>query len=218
MPSACSGASISPGLGSIASMTQFYRVVGTKQEQIPHRFPCYIGCLAGRTITKGWGFQALISVILPTLDAERLLVPTLSALVPGSTAGLVREVILADGGSHDDTEKVADAAGCEFLRGPRDLGARLRAAAHAARGNWLMFLDPAGVLDEGWPREVRAFMDGAERSGFGGRRAATCRLAFEGVGVKPRLKKAASAARLVFGRPRAEQGLLITKRFYEELG
>jgi glycosyltransferase involved in cell wall biosynthesis len=161
----------------------------------------------------------LISVILPTLDAERLLVPTLSALVSGSAAGLVREVILADGGSRDDTEKVADAAGCEFLRGPRDLGARMRAAAHAARGNWLLFLDPAGILDEGWPREVRAFMDGAERSGFAGRRAATFRLAFDGFGMKPRLKKAASAARLaLLGRPRAEQGLLIAKGFYDELG
>ena len=161
----------------------------------------------------------MISVILPTLDAERLLVPTLSALVPGSTAGLVREVILADGGSHDDTEKVADAAGCEFLRGPRDLGARLRAAAHAARGNWLLFLDPAGILGEGWPREVRAFMDGAERSGFSGRKAATFRLAFDGFGMRPKLKKAASVARhALLGRPRAEQGLLIAKRFYDELG
>jgi glycosyltransferase involved in cell wall biosynthesis len=161
----------------------------------------------------------LISIILPTLDAEQLLVRTLSALVPGSAAGLVREVILADGGSRDDTEKVADAAGCEFLRGPRDLGARLRAAAHAARGNWLLFLDPAGVLDEGWPREVRAFMEGAERSGFAGRKAATFRLAFDGFGMKPKLKGAVNAARLaLIGRPRAEQGLLITKRFYHELG
>jgi glycosyltransferase involved in cell wall biosynthesis len=161
----------------------------------------------------------LISVIVPTLDAERLLVPTLSALVPGSAAGLVREVILADGGSRDETEKVADAAGCEFLRGPRDLGARLRAAAHAARGNWLLFLDPAGILDEGWPREVRAFMDGAERSGFAGRKAATFRLAYDGFGMKPKLKKMANAARLaLIGRPRAEQGLLIAKRFYDELG
>ena len=161
----------------------------------------------------------MISIILPTLDAEQLRVRTLSALVPGSAAGLVREVILADGGSRDDTEKVADAAGCEFLRGPRDLGARLRAAAHAARGNWLLFLDPAGVLDEGWPREVRAFMEGAERSGFAGRKAATFRLAFDGFGMKPKLKGAVSAARLaLIGRPRAEQGLLITKRFYDELG
>jgi glycosyltransferase involved in cell wall biosynthesis len=161
----------------------------------------------------------LISVIVPTLDAEGVLVPMLAALVPGSAAGLVREVILADGGSRDETEEVADVAGCVFLRGPRDLGARLRAAAHAARGSWLLFLDPAGVLEEGWPREVRAFMDGAERSGFAGRKAATFRLAFDGFGIKPKLRKAASAARLMLlGRPRAEQGLLIAKRFYEEMG
>ncbi len=42
--------------------------------------------------------------------------PTLAALVPGATAGIVREVIVADGGSRDDTEKVADIAGCRFSR------------------------------------------------------------------------------------------------------
>ena len=41
--------------------------------------------------------------------------PTLAALVPGATAGLITEVLIADGGSHDDTAAVADVAGCNFL-------------------------------------------------------------------------------------------------------
>ena len=161
----------------------------------------------------------MITVIIPTLDSERVLVPTLAALVSGSAAGLVREVILADGGSRDETERIADVAGCHFLKGPHDPGARLRAAAHQARGSWLLFLDPAAILPEGWMREVRAFVEAMERGGLAERRAATFRLGYEGFGLSPRLAEAAAAARLaVIGRPLPEQGLLIARRFYEHLG
>ncbi len=161
----------------------------------------------------------MICVIIPTLNSERVLVPTLAALVAGSAAGLVREVILADGGSRDETGKIADAAGCNFMPGPADFGARLRAAARVARGSWLMFLDPAAVLEEGWTREVRAFIETAERTGVSERKAAAFRLRVEGFGLKPRVKEAAAAARhTITGRPRAEQGLLISKKFYDSLG
>jgi hypothetical protein len=130
----------------------------------------------------------------------------------------MRDVVLADAGSRDDTEKIADAAGCAFVAGPADPGARLRAAAQAARGPWLLFLDPAGVLDAGWSREVRAFLDQAERAGAV-ERAATFRLRREGFGMTPRLAEIAAATRLaLIGRPRPEQGLLIAKRFYLSLG
>ncbi len=163
--------------------------------------------------------ELVITVIIPTLNSERVLVPTLSALVSGSAAGLVREVILADGGSNDETERVADVAGCHFLKGPHDPGVRLRAAAHAARGTWLLFLDPAATMPEGWMREVRAFVETMERSGLAERRAGTFRLGYEGFGLSPRLAEAAAAARFaVIGRPRPAQGLLIAKRFYEHLG
>ena len=56
--------------------------------------------------------RVMFSIIIPTHDSERALVPTLAALVPGATAGIVREVIVADGGSRDETEQVADIAGC----------------------------------------------------------------------------------------------------------
>jgi|SRR5581483_5425367 len=161
----------------------------------------------------------MITVVIPTLNSERVLVPALAALVPGSAQGLLREVVLADGGSTDETEKIADIAGCAFHKGPHDPGARLRAAAHAARGNWLMFMDSAAVLEEGWTRELRAFIEKAERLGVTERRVAAFKLAFEGLGLKPRLAEAAVAARRALGmRPRAEQGLLISKRFYQSLG
>ncbi|MBX3522440.1 MAG: glycosyltransferase [Xanthobacteraceae bacterium] len=162
----------------------------------------------------------MISVVIPTLDSEREIVPTLAALVSGAAAGIVRDVVLADGGSSDETEAVADAAGCIFIKGEKDLGLRLREGARAAaRGEWLLFLDPGGILEEGWIREVRKFLDTVGRVGHADRRAATFRLAFEGFGLTPRLAEATARARLTLtGRPRAEQGLLISKLLYQKLG
>ena len=51
--------------------------------------------------------RPMISVVIPTLNAETGLAPTLAALVPATVQGLVREVIIADGGSRDDTAKIA---------------------------------------------------------------------------------------------------------------
>lgn len=161
----------------------------------------------------------MITVVIPTLNNERTLVPALSTLVPGSASGLVREVIFADGGSTDETEKVADVAGCTFMKGPHDLGARLRAASQSARGNWLMFMEPTTALTESWVRELRAFMEKAERLGYSEKRAATFKLGFDGFGLGPKLAEAAALTRhAVIGRPRTEQGLVLSKRFYQLLG
>ncbi len=159
----------------------------------------------------------MISVVIPTLDSERLLVPTLSALVAGSAAGIVREVMLLDGGSTDGTEKISDAAGCVFRRGPEREGERLKAGAAASRGNWLLFLKPGSVLDEGWQREVMHFMETTERAGQP--RAAVFRFAIDDFGFGARMRETfASLNHLLLGTPRPEQGLLIPKRLYDEMG
>ncbi|QIB34373.1 glycosyltransferase [Ancylobacter pratisalsi] len=161
----------------------------------------------------------MISVVIPTSGSHRLLIPTLASLVPGAAAGVVREVLLVDTGDSPEIAEIADAAGCEYLHGPDGSGARRRQGAGAARAPWILFLEPDGILQEGWAREVRGFTDQAERTGTVDRRAATFRLALDGFGVAPRLKEAIAVARhALTGRPRPEQGLLIHRRFYEALG
>ena len=107
------------------------------------------------------GFGCMFSIIIATNDSERALVPTLVALVPGATAGIVREVIVTDGGSRDQTEQVADIAGCRFLSSAAPRGIRLKAAAERARSDWLMFLDPGLVPGPTWIDETIAFTDAA---------------------------------------------------------
>src|SRR5438552_1065595 len=100
----------------------------------------------------------MLSVIIATHDCERLLVPTLAALVAGALAGLVREVIVADAGSRDETAKVADIAGCRIVVNAAPIGARLKSAAAGARGPWLLFLKPGSIPDATWVGEASRFV------------------------------------------------------------
>jgi hypothetical protein len=150
----------------------------------------------------------MLTAIIPTLDSERPLVPTLAALVPGVTAGLLTDAVIVDGGSRDETEKVADIAGCRFLAAPGPLGLRLQAGAEAARCEWLLFLRPGTVLDPLWTADTTRFVEqwGMDQVAAVFRRVAPPRRGF------------ASVMSLFGGRPRPEQGLLIAKSFYRALG
>jgi len=148
--------------------------------------------------------MSVFSIILATHDSERALVPTLAALVPGATAGIVREVIVADAGSADGTREVADIAGCQFLVSSEPRGARLAAAARGARADWLMFLDPGAVPAATWIDDTMAFVD---RAGIEARGAVFA----EAAGFLAALRR-----RLLL--PAARQGLMLRKTVYAELG
>ena len=153
----------------------------------------------------------MLSVIIPTRNSERTLVPTLAALVPGATAGLIAEVLIADGGSHDDTASIADVAGCNLLTADGGLAPRLKAAAAAARTPWLMFLRPGTVLDTPWTGEVARFL----QQEMQGPRAAVFRLGPSNARTHQLLLTLGT----LFGAPpRPEQGLLIPRRLYDAVG
>ena len=75
----------------------------------------------------------MISVVIPTRNAEQTLAATLSALVPAVVDGVVREVVVADCGSSDATREIADAAGARLVEAPQGRGVQLRAGADVAR-------------------------------------------------------------------------------------
>ena len=104
----------------------------------------------------------MLTVIIPTQNNERALVPTLAMLVPGAMTGTVNQVIVADAGSTDATARVVDIAGCEIMTSTAPLAARLRSAAAAARGTWLMFLRPGVALDAAWVEEATRVIENAE--------------------------------------------------------
>jgi len=99
--------------------------------------------------------SAPFSIIIPTLNAATQLPATLNALLPGVEAGLVRELIVSDGGSTDETLDIADDAGAEIITGPKGRGGQLRRGAEAARAEWLLFVHADTHLAPDWVLAAR---------------------------------------------------------------
>jgi len=161
----------------------------------------------------------MISVIMATRNDEAHLVPTLSSLVPGVAQGLVRELIVADAGSSDETLAIVDAAGGDSFTSSGARGLCFRQGAARARSPWLLFMPAGSVLEEGWVREVSHFLDLAARLDSKGPQAALFRFGLEDFGVKPALAEWRARARLAARMgPRPEQALLIATQRYNALG
>ncbi len=160
----------------------------------------------------------MISVVIPTLNAAPLLTKTFAALVPAVVDGVVREVIVADSGSGDATQKIADEAGARLLVCDAGRGVQLGAGAEIARHPWLLFLHADTVLEAGWHHKARTFIDQVET----GRRrhaAATFRFALDDDGLRPRIVEWGVGLRTVVGAlPYGDQGLLISRLLYDEVG
>ena len=157
----------------------------------------------------------MLSVIIATEGVEQPAVATLAALVPGAAAGVITEVLLVDRAANGVIERVADVAGCRFLKFEGTRAAALAAGARTARAPWLMFLHPGAVLDSGWIDETTQFIQNVSLSGRP--RAGVFRYArspYTNTRVRDAFK---FVGRMITG-PSAEQGLLIARDHYERLG
>jgi rSAM/selenodomain-associated transferase 2 len=161
----------------------------------------------------------MISVIVPALNAEATLVQALTTLVPAAVDGLIREVIVVDGGSTDDTRAIAEEAGATFVEGAAGgRGPQLIAGAEHARFPWLLFLHADTELEPGWEREAIAFMKAVDQ-GKAPARAAAFRFALDDAGFRPRLLERLVAVRCALLRlPYGDQGLLLPRSLYAEVG
>ena len=65
--------------------------------------------------------SAPLSVVIPTLDAGAELSLTLACLGDANARGLIRDVVVSDGGSTDQTRTLAEDAGCRGERRNRVL-------------------------------------------------------------------------------------------------
>ncbi len=158
----------------------------------------------------------MLSVIIPTNGGEQPVVATLAALVPGAAAGVIREVLLVDNAGTDAIERVADVAGCNFLPVKGSRAEALAAGARQAKSEWLMFLHPGAVLDNGWIDETSQFIQMVAASGR--LRAGVFRYARSPYTETPLRDGMKRFARLVLSRPQVDQGLLISRTHYDRLG
>ncbi len=160
----------------------------------------------------------MISVVIPTLNAEAHLAETLSSLVPAAVEGLVREVIVSDGGSSDRTLEIADGAGADIVTSEAGRGVQLKAGASRARFPWLLFLNADTYLDAGWQRAASLHIERVE-SGRRRASAASFRFTLDDEGLVPRTLEALVSLRAgLLKLPYGDQGLLISRKLYDEVG
>jgi rSAM/selenodomain-associated transferase 2 len=152
-----------------------------------------------------------LSVVIPTLNANAHLPGALRLL---TTPG-VDEIVISDGGSNDGTVELAEAAGARVVKAPPGRGTQLEAGAHAATGDWLLFLHADTRPAEGWRDAVAQFT---------GDPANAARAAYFQFALDDKKTAARRLERFVAWRcrtlalPYGDQGLLIARDFYEELG
>ncbi len=157
---------------------------------------------------------APLSIIIPAYNAEGVLPLCLASLMPGLETGLIREVILVDGGSEDQTRRLAEGAGANVVTAPeKGRAAQLLQGAQEARGDWLLFLHADTALSRDWAERAKSHI--AERKD----KAAAFTLAYRSDHPMAKIvaRRANWRARTL-GLPYGDQGLLISRKLYDEVG
>ena len=155
---------------------------------------------------------APISIIVPTLNAAPTLPGLLADLMPGLETGLIRELIIADCGSTDDTREIADAVGACIVTTAKGRGTQLAEGARAARGEWLLFLHADSRLSEDWEVETGSHISRLDAP-------AHFRLAFDSRHPAARLTAGwANIRARHLSLPYGDQGLLLPRRVYASVG
>jgi rSAM/selenodomain-associated transferase 2 len=154
-----------------------------------------------------------VGVVIPTLNEERSL-PLLLADLRDLGARVPLNVVVADGGSTDDTRGVAVSAGVRALLAARGRARQLNAGAQAVRGDWLLFLHADVRLDAAAREALAAAVRPAS-----GARAAVFRFAIE----LPRFWKhfielGQRVREHLCDLPYGDQGLLVRRELFDAVG
>ena len=155
--------------------------------------------------------RAPLSVVIPTLNAAGALPGCLSGLMEGVSEGLVREVVVSDGGSTDATVAVAREVGARVVTGPAGRGGQLGRGVAASGGPWVLALHADSWLTPGWAGPVAAHLAAGGEAGW-------FRLAFRADGLAPRLVAGWANLRSRAGLPYGDQGLLVPRVLLDAVG
>jgi rSAM/selenodomain-associated transferase 2 len=152
-----------------------------------------------------------LSIIIPSLNAA----PSLGAVLDSLAEAPNAEIVISDGGSADDTVRIASWRGARVLIGLPGRGRQLRAGGSASSGDWLLFLHADTTLEAGWYLEImqQLILPGCPQ------KAATFRFRLDDDSWQAWLLERLVALRVtLFGLPYGDQGLVIHRSLYEEIG
>ena len=152
-----------------------------------------------------------LSIIIPALDEAEHIVATLDSLQPLRRRGV--EIIVADGGSSDNTANLARERADQVLTVPAGRARQMNAGAAAALGEILCFVHADSRMPEGADGLI---VDGLSRS-----RRSWGRFDVSSAGTHPMLRVIAQLmtwrSRLT-GIATGDQGLVLTRSLFEAAG
>lgn len=156
--------------------------------------------------------RAPLSIVIPTLNAASELPEVLASLMEGLSESLIRELVVSDGGSTDETIDIARASGAEVISGAAGRGGQMLRGAAATKGDWLLFLHADSQLTSGWSEKVWPFLADPTLAGYG-------QLAFRDDAFLARATaKGANLRSRIFALPYGDQSLLISRELYNQVG
>ena len=153
---------------------------------------------------------ARLGIIIPALDE--------AASLPGLLDDLARlavphEVIVADGGSTDGTDRIAERLGARLVRGSRGRGAQMDAGARESQAGVLCFLHADVRLDREATGALERVASGPLTSAY------AFRLGIGARGLGYRIIELGANLRSVLLRlPYGDQGLIVAREVYTRAG
>ena len=162
--------------------------------------------LPGRTRN---GSSDRISVVIPTLNEARSIQAALLSLQGGRNM----EVIVADGGSGDETAEIARQTGAAVLQTVRGRAAQMNAGAAAATGDILLFLHADTRVPPGFDRHVRLLIrqPGVSAGAFELRIDSPVR-------SLRAMERVANLRSHIFQMVYGDQGIFVTATIFREVG
>lgn len=161
----------------------------------------------------------LLSVVIPVLnEAERL--PHLLRQLRAQR-GITLDIVVADGGSSDGSAEIAQSEGARLIVSERGRGKQMNRGAAAAQGDYLLFLhaDSQLICEDLLGNALSAWR--SRQTSDRGRLAGHFRLRFTDTGGQHRAIYRYLEAKSASNRPHTingDQGLLLTRQFFEQLG
>ncbi|MBI3376216.1 MAG: TIGR04283 family arsenosugar biosynthesis glycosyltransferase [Betaproteobacteria bacterium] len=150
-----------------------------------------------------------LTIVIPVLDEAEGIEDHLRALAPLRARGA--EVIVVDGGSADDTARLAAPFADRLFEAPQGRAAQLNAGARAARGDALLFLHADTFLPESADRLVLQGLEHARWGRFDVRIASRHRL----LAVVARMMNLRSR---LTGIATGDQAIFVRRSAFEEAG
>ncbi len=153
-----------------------------------------------------------LSIIIPALDEAQRIAETLAAVQSRAAEADALEVIVADGGSQDETAAIAQQHGAQVVTCRAGRGIQMNAGAALASGEYLLFLHADAQLPQHFDATIRSTLAGNASAG-----AFRLHIDHSTLGLKAIARLANLRSRFL-QRPYGDQGLFLKADTFYQVG